>query len=76
LSCRDLCAACETLAPLFEMSYKAYNASDMVPAKYKLTMDEIIEKTCDRVGYYKEPYVWLEEHCENIVGDFAGNPFV
>ena len=70
---RDTCSACTTLAPIFNREYNTVNKTYTKNIKQnKLAIRNVIEGTCNKIGYVHQPYVWLEEYCDEITEDAAG----
>lgn len=54
--------------------YNAVNKSHTKnPKQNKLALNSAIEGTCHKIGYYHQPYVWLEDYCEELTEDSTGN---
>lgn len=58
---RNQCNACRVLAVDAESAYKT------VIGKPK----QVVEDVCKDLGYFHQPYVWLEEYCDEMMDDHS-----
>lgn len=59
---RTQCDACRVLAVDAESAYKTILGKPT----------QVIENVCRTLGYYHQPYVWLEEYCDEMMEDYSG----
>lgn len=66
---KNQCSACETIAPDFYRAFQTHNATNK--AGKRLPVVTALEKVCGHLGFYHQPYIWLEEYCDEVMDDYA-----
>ena len=67
---RDLCSACKVISSDLERVFATFNHTQESKRRSK-QLPVLMEGVCDTLGYYHQPYIWLEDHCSEIVEDRA-----
>lgn len=66
---KNQCSACEVVAPDFYRAFQSHNVTNKAGKRLPATV--ALEKVCSKLGHYHQPYIWLEEYCDETVDDHA-----
>lgn len=64
---KNQCTACQTVAADFHRAFQAHNATSK--AGKRLPASVALGNVCRRLGNYHQPYIWLEEYCDEVTED-------